>query len=1089
MEANLTTLFSNLDRFVSGEESDLERLRSLAKEVVENYKQIPFIERYNTIQSLLLNSAGLSGNNFFEYLTEELIQILDASLIIIAQLHPFISHSIQSIIVNQKGKFLPNFDYYIEQCPCKEVIVGKKEIFQQNVYDIYPEWSKKLPEGAIHYYGKPLLDINNEVIGLFIAMFDHIPHHLDWANLLLELVSGRVAMEIMHRRNEQIHIQNEQKMQSLINTITDYLILNKVENGKIVNSWHSPTCINVTGYTSIEYELNPVLWLNMIHEHDKVYVLEKINQMLTTSDAKPFEHRIIHKNGSVRWIRNTPIITKNNHNEIYEITNIIQDITEIKEIEIKLLEQEQHYRLLFSHMKNGFALCSPIFNRHHELVDFIILDVNAAFEEITGAKREKILNKKASDYANYIPKEWFYKFAQVVINRKSLHFEEYYEPLKKYLELTVYSPQDNMFGIIISDITDKLNAYKLLEDSEKKYKSLIEFSPDAILWIKEHNIVFANSSGLRLLEITQEDIKNGLKIEDFLPEKIIKILSSKSIDILLNQKKIQLKTFSGKKIASEVTIVSMEDESFQIIIRDITEKEKMSTALHEIENRFALAMEAVNDGVFEWDVINGTMYLNERNFLMLGYKPGDFEPTHENWIALIHPEDRKYNYITIRKHIKGETDNYELEYRMKNKKGKYQWILERGKIIERNNSGYPLKIIGTHTDISSRKQMEKELKEALERAEEANRLKMAFLANMSHEIRTPMNGILGFSNLLLREDLTSEKRQLYVETIKNSSDQLLSIINDIIDISKITSGDLKLIEETFDINQLANEINYYFQQQIILKGKEEKIQFILNTPLENSLLIKGDKNRIRQIIQNLLDNAIKFTYEGIIEWGFKVNNEFLEFYIKDTGIGIEPEKQQLIFENFRQVEMHDTRRYGGLGLGLSICKGLIKLMGGEIWLESEPGKGSTFYFSIPLKKNQQTYKPSTTTNIKFKLKDSPLILIVEDSPENAFLLQEYLIQWGARVIHAHNGHEAIKKLNLHPDISLLLLDILLPDISGYELFVEIKKRFPKLPIIAQTAYVLMEDKKKILEMGFDGFLEKPINQEALKQTLFAVFEI
>ena len=1091
MEKKIATLFAGLDEFVSGKEKDIEQLKALAKEVVETYQQIPFLERYHTIQSLLLNIAGLSGDAFFQFLVEEIRQILNANYVVIAQINPSIPSQAQTVVVNYKGTQLPNFEYSLEFCPCRQVVAEKRDIFEQNIVEAYPEWAKHIPPGAAHYYGLPLFGAGNEVIGLFIAMFDHIPHQLDWAHLVLELVSGRVALELIHRRSEQALKDSERKMHVLIETITDYLIINKVSNGQIVESWHSPTCINVTGYSSTEYIENPLLWLNMIFEHDKLYVVDKIDSILKTGEAKPFEHRIVHKNGSIRWIRNTPIVFKNIRGEIETIHNVIQDITEVKQIELKLIEHEQQYRLLFNQMSNGFILCQPIFRGVHELVDFAIIDINPAFEKIVGSSREKIIQKKASDFSNAVPEAWMEKFAWVVQTGQPVSFEDYYAPLDKYFELTVYAPQENVFGIILSDITEKTKASQKLEESERRYKALVEFSPDYIFWIQHKRIVFANQKGYALLGFEQPDELSQHTLDEFFPDKIVKTLQVYSgKDIVINQKRTQLKTRKGKVLPVEITVVPMlsQEGSLQMLVRDISETEKITSALAESQRRFLLAMEAVNDGVFEWDVINDKVYFNDRNYTMLGYKPGEFEPSHLVWDSMIHPDDRPNNYAQLRKHLKGEIDHYEIEYRIRNKKGNYQWIQERGKVIDRDAYGYPLKIVGIHSDIDSRKQMEENLKAALEKAEEGNRLKSAFLANMSHEIRTPLNGILGFSALLERDDLTHDKRKQYIEIIKSSSRQLLNIINDILDISKIAAGQLILVNEPFDLHVLLKTIYHNYAEEIIYKGLSDKLTLHLEIPDNSTPMIIADKNRLQQVLEHLLNNALKFTPEGKVEFGYVEKTEVLEFYVSDTGIGIEPDKHQLIFEAFRQIDMTDARRYGGLGIGLSICHGLVTLMGGTIWLESEPARGTTFYFTIPLQIYQQSLVGARQKKSLAKFKNSPVVLVVEDVLENYLLLEEILVPLGIQPLHAIDGKTALRLLETKKDIQLVLLDLLLPDISGYELFSIIRQKFPHLPVVAQTAYALSEDKEKIMQIGFNGYLEKPINKKALLELLQAMLE-
>ena len=256
-------------------------------------------------------------------------------------------------------------------------------------------------------------------------------------------------------------------------------------------------------------------------------------------------------------------------------------------------------------------------------------------------------------------------------------------------------------------------------------------------------------------------------------------------------------------------------------------------------------------------------------------------------------------------------------------------------------------------DISANINAQNELVKAKELAEESDRLKSAFLANMSHEIRTPMNGIIGFSGLLSKDNLSEEKRSNYVRIIQNSTTQLLTIITDILDVSKIEAGLLSIYEQKFNLNDMFDELHAQFEIEKKQKFKEE-IELKIHKGLENiEAEIFSDRARIYQVISNLIGNAIKFTEKGTIEFGYKViNKEKIIFFVKDTGIGIDREKQSIIFERFRQVDDSTNRKYGGTGLGLAICKGLVSLLGGKIWVESNPGSGSVFYFSL-------NYKPIT----------------------------------------------------------------------------------------------------------------------------------
>jgi signal transduction histidine kinase len=370
-----------------------------------------------------------------------------------------------------------------------------------------------------------------------------------------------------------------------------------------------------------------------------------------------------------------------------------------------------------------------------------------------------------------------------------------------------------------------------------------------------------------------------------------------------------------------------------------------------------------------------------------------------------------------------------------------------------------------------------ELKIAKEKAEESDRLKSAFLANMSHEIRTPMNAIAGFAELLRQRGLDYDTIDQYVEIINSNGQQLISIIDDIIDISRIEADEINISPARTNINKILQELTVVFRT--VANNKD--IDFFLFCGLEDEKAYsETDEIRLKQVFSNIISNAIKFTHKGSVTIGYTFNNNIFEFYVRDTGIGISPEHFEMIFERFRQVESGLSRKFGGTGLGLTISKVLIKLLGGKIWLTSEFDKGSTFYFTLPYIKSKQT-KATEAEKDKVVVPHWPdkTILVAEDEEFNYFLIQEILSQTNVRVLRAKNGIEAVESCKKYPEINLVLMDIKMPEMNGYEATKIIKSFKPHLPIIAQTAYAMTEDRSKALSAGCDSYLSKPIQKERL----------
>jgi len=380
------------------------------------------------------------------------------------------------------------------------------------------------------------------------------------------------------------------------------------------------------------------------------------------------------------------------------------------------------------------------------------------------------------------------------------------------------------------------------------------------------------------------------------------------------------------------------------------------------------------------------------------------------------------------------------------------------------------------------KTINNELNIAKAHAEESDMLKSSFLANIGHEIRTPLNAIMGFSEFLLDPGINDEKRESYVKIIKGSSMQLLSVISDIIDISTIEADQINIDSEWVNINDLLSEIFVTYKK--LVEVKKLSLHYACDRPNE-LIQVETDGNRIRQVLCNLLNNAIKFTKEGEIEFGYKLKGNLIEFYVKDNGIGISPDNHELIFQRFRKVVNINGEIYRGNGLGLSISKALIEKLGGTISVNSELGMGSTFFFTIPYINKSEDHVEVESANDpgEFNNLNAKTILIVEDEINSHTLIKELLSGTNVRLLRAWDGSEAVEYVKKRKDISLVLMDIRMPVMDGYEATMLIKKIRPKLPVIAQTAFAGNHDKTKALEAGFDNYISKPILKDSFVELI------
>jgi len=518
-------------------------------------------------------------------------------------------------------------------------------------------------------------------------------------------------------------------------------------------------------------------------------------------------------------------------------------------------------------------------------------------------------------------------------------------------------------------------------------------------------------------------------------------------------------------------------------VQDTTEKVNAEEKLKESEERFRMIFEKGQFGLAISDSNYKFIAANPAFCQMMGYSAKELSAL--TFADITPPLQRDVDTENVLSMTKGKINHYQTEKQYLRKDGTTFW----GSLVTTPVHDYEGKIafyIAMVQDISERKRLEKELLHAKEKAELADKLKTAFLCNMSHEIRTPMNAIMGFAELIENNELLPEKRMAYAKTINHRANDLLNIINDIIDVSKIESGTLNIIEEPGFLNIVLDEIKQFFKtrnENLIKKP----IEFIVHNTLksgQNKILC--DFQRLKQVLINLAENALKFTYSGFIEIGCELidDKKNILIYVKDTGIGIPKNKQSLIFDRFRQVdEALYGKKSGGAGLGLSISKGLIELMKGKLWVESEEGKGSVFYFTIPYKVDKNGIEPLIKENhINYNWKDKS-ILLVEDTEYNADVISEILSSTGVNVKVAKNGSSAIEQFQKNPDFDLILMDIRLPDISGLDVTRKIKKLKKNIPVIAQTAYASDEDKIRCIESGCQEFISKPINYNNMLKVL------
>lgn len=677
-------------------------------------------------------------------------------------------------------------------------------------------------------------------------------------------------------------------------------------------------------------------------------------------------------------------------------------------------------------------------------------------------------------------------FQYEIIGRTLMLSLQYNKKLFGVMSVTIPSnikvdeSEYDLFYEINTDISIALyniSIQREIKSTEEKYKIQFEKSMDAIIVadIETGIIEDCNNEACQLFGRSKNELigmhqkylhPEYLRTDEF--SKTFKEHSSYKEGKILDTQIVRSdKTF--RDVAIKANIIEFGGKKYlQGIFRDITDRIKTK---NELKSIFENSMDMICTASM---IENKFLKVNPAFTRTLGYS--EEELLSRLFTDFIHKDDLEKTYKIIEDELQKGKNILEFENRYICKDGTIKWLRWASNPILEEQILY-----GIAHDITDRKEYEEKLIKAKAKAEESDKLKSAFLANMSHEIRTPINGIMGFAQIMKNDELKIEEYKEFSEIVYSSSNHLLNLITDIIDISKIESGQMVLYHTEFDLNYLMKELYSLFTS---LKSKKNKndIRINLHLGIKDEFKIKTDDTKLRQVLNNILSNALKFTHIGSIDFGYElIEDKKIKFFVKDTGIGIPDNQKEIIFERFRQVEKIDKYLYGGTGLGLSISKACVDMMNGEIWVNSNLGKGSEFFFTI-------SYEPVENENVKKLLIQKTMdfsgikILVAEDDFNSFLFIKEALRKTGAELIHSKNGKEAIESIKKETDINLILMDLQMPIMNGYIATSKIKKIKENIPIIAQTAFAMAGDKEKAINAGCDDYITKPID----KNNLFAI---
>ncbi|MFT5541648.1 MAG: PAS domain S-box-containing protein [Glaciecola sp.] len=527
---------------------------------------------------------------------------------------------------------------------------------------------------------------------------------------------------------------------------------------------------------------------------------------------------------------------------------------------------------------------------------------------------------------------------------------------------------------------------------------------------------------------------------------------------------------------------------------EIIERKKTEALLAQERQKLRYILEGTDVGTWEWNMQTGETSFNERWASIVGYTLEELAPISiETWYRLVHPDDGEGSAALLEKNFTKELDYYEYEARMLHKNGDWIWVLDRGRVVKWDSDGSALIMAGTHQEVTQRKEVELATQEARTAAEDLANSKSLFLATMSHEIRTPMNGIIGLSELALNQTMSKNLRD-YLLKILESSQGLLGILNDILNFSKLEIGHVSLENLTFTLDSILDSLRHTFSEKALAKS----IQFVIDIDTDVPRDLIGDELRLRQILFNLTSNAIKFTNKGQVTISISLqrlqnNTVSLHFAVSDTGMGIDHNGINKLFKPFSQVDSSITRRFGGTGLGLAISHDLLKIMGGEFTVISEPDRGSNFSFELnfelatPTRRRNEKRKNKKLAGVLSKqLYESASsitgaeVLVVEDNEINQIVVTELLALAGIRCTIANHGREALDIMQTH-SFDAVLMDMQMPVMGGIEATTHIRQNpdYVNLPVIALTAGITQEEKDSCLAFGMNDFLTKPVNSEVI----------
>jgi PAS domain S-box-containing protein len=904
-----------------------------------------------------------------------------------------------------------------------------------------------------------------------------------------------------HKQAEKFLLESNENLSITLHSIGDGVISTD-KNGLIVQM--NPIAEKLCGWKLYDAAGKPLTEVfKIINAETRESVADPVRKVLENSEIVGLANHtvLISKNGNEYQISDSAAPIKTKEGEITGVVLVFSDVTESYAAQKQMNISEERYRSLLNNLEAGIVVHAP---------DTSIVMNNPRASELLGLTNDQMRGKAAIDPVwKFVNEDNIpialedYPVNRIVSTKQAIKNQilGIHQPGKNNIVWVTVNgfPALNKTGeiteIVISsiDITERKKKEEKVREKNIQFRKLSANVSDLIFQFTRR------PDGTYYVPIASEGIRNifGCSPEDVLndftpigkviyPDDAVRVISdieysAKHLTYFTCEFRVQIPGKAIQWIYSKSNPEKLPDGSITWygFNADITERKQAEESLIKLKT----AIEKSEVSVIITDSKGNIEYANPFFTELTGYSVDEYIGQNPKVLKTdYHPKEfyeELWNTI-----VSGKT--WEGEFYNRKKNGEFYW---ENAIISpiKNDKNEITHFVAIKTDITEAKKTSTELIIAKDKAEESNRLKSAFLANMSHEIRTPMNGILGFAGLLKEPNLTGKEQQKYIQIIEKGGARMLNIINDIINISKIESGQMDVTISDSNINEQIEYIYTFFKPEIEAKGMQLSFKNML--PVKEAT-IKTDREKLFAILTNLVKNAIKYSEKGSIEIGYDKKGEHLEFYVKDSGIGIESNRKEAIFERFIQADIEDKMARQGAGLGLSISKAYVELLGGKLWVESEKGIGSIFYFTIPyttelLKTDGITN--STADDVMEAQVKNLKILIVEDDETSDLLLSTMLTKINREILQAKNGLEAIELCRNNPDLDLILMDIKMPVMDGYEATRQIRQFNKDVIIIAQTAYGLTGDRENAIVAGCNAYISKPIIKDELMSLIQQYF--